>query len=66
MTETVSVTKSSEDYEKSLSEAIDKVLSDLGGIERFVKRGDTSRIKAKFTCFLFSFKGYCDPSFLHI
>jgi len=37
MTETVSIRKAI-DYEKSLSVVIDKVLADLGGIERFVKK----------------------------
>ena len=39
MTKTVYIRKA-QDYEKSLSESINKILNDLGGIERFVKKGD--------------------------
>ena len=56
MTETVSVRKS-EDYEKSLPEAIGKILSDLGGIERFVKRGDTVALKPNFIVYSSPSKG---------
>lgn len=50
MTETVSIRKAI-DYEKSLSDAIDKILSDLGGIERYVKKGDRVALKPNLLVF---------------
>ncbi len=50
MTEIVSIRKAL-DYEKSLSAAIDKVLIDLGGIERFVKKGDRVALKPNLLVF---------------
>ncbi len=56
MTEIVSVRKAL-DYEKSLPAAIDKVLSDLGGIDRFVKKGDTVALKPNFIVYSAPSKG---------
>ncbi|KYC46063.1 MAG: F420-reducing hydrogenase, subunit gamma [Candidatus Methanofastidiosum methylothiophilum] len=50
MTEIVSVRKAL-DYEKDLSEAINKTLNDLGGIERFVKKGDRVALKPNLLVF---------------
>lgn len=50
MTEIVSIRKCI-DYEDGLSEAIDKVLNDLGGIERFVKKGDYVALKPNLLVF---------------
>ena len=50
MTETVSIRKAI-DYEKSLSVVIDKVLADLGGIERFVKKRDRVALKPNLLVF---------------
>ena len=56
MTEIVSVRKA-EDYENSLSGAVDKVLNDLDGIERFVKRGDKVALKPNFIVYSAPSKG---------
>jgi len=56
MTEIVSVRKAL-DYEKGLSEAMDKLLSDLGGIEKFVKKGDTVALKPNFIVYSSPQKG---------
>ncbi|NYT03555.1 MAG: DUF362 domain-containing protein [Candidatus Methanofastidiosa archaeon] len=56
MTEIVSVRKSV-DYEKSLPVAIDKVLRDLGGIERFVKKGEVVALKPNFIVYSSPSKG---------
>ncbi len=50
MTELVSIRKAI-DYEDSLPEAIDNVLRDLGGIERFVKKGDIVALKPNLLVF---------------
>lgn len=50
MTKTVYIRKA-QDYEKSLSESINKILNDLGGIERFVKKGDRVALKPNLLVF---------------
>jgi len=56
MTEIVSVRRSL-DYQESLPKAIDKLLRDLGGIERFVKKGDTVALKPNFIVYSSPSKG---------
>ncbi len=56
MTEIVSVRKSL-DYKESLPEAIDKLLRDLGGIERFLKKGDKVALKPNFIVYSSPSKG---------
>ncbi|NMC59053.1 MAG: DUF362 domain-containing protein [Candidatus Methanofastidiosa archaeon] len=56
MTDIVSVRRA-EDYENGLSEAVDKVINDLGGIKRFVKKGDTVALKPNLLVFSSPNKG---------
>lgn len=50
MSDIVSVRKA-EDYEEGLSEAVDKVINDLGGIKRFIKKGDKVALKPNLLVF---------------